>query len=228
MPKRVSDKNTESKVDITDESFSEVEDVKPKKRSRKKSEKRPSRKTDSDSPDEVIPIWKQQRDLVGNSVLESAKHSQKYLGAHVSAGGGVYNAIYNAVSIGCRSFALFLKNQRRWESKPMTQDDIDLWNKAVEETNFDLNMIVPHGSYLLNAASPVEEQREKTRDCLIDEIKRCQQLGIKLYNFHPGSTTGKCSYDEGIHYVAGILDEVIEATKDVIIRKYFIYLSSIN
>ncbi|KAE9551833.1 hypothetical protein FO519_004965 [Halicephalobus sp. NKZ332] len=217
MPKRTSTNGVEPKLEITDEPISDTEDIKPKKKPRKKSEKKTNTEATSDPPSEAIPIWKQERDTVGHGVLEAAKHSKKYLGAHVSAQGGVHNAIYNAVSIGCRSFALFLKNQRRWESKPISQKDIDLWNKAVEETNFDLGMIVPHGSYLLNAASPVQEQRDKTRDCLIDEVQRCQKLGIKLYNFHPGSTTGKCSYDEGIQYVAAILDEVIEATEDVII-----------
>uniref|UniRef100_A0A914Z1Z4 Xylose isomerase-like TIM barrel domain-containing protein n=1 Tax=Panagrolaimus superbus TaxID=310955 RepID=A0A914Z1Z4_9BILA len=167
------------------------------------------------------PAWseslKAEYESIGKSVLTSVGESQKYLGAHVSASGGVENAVYNAMAIGCRSFALFLKNQRRWDSKPIEEASIQSWNTAIKETGFDLKMIVPHGSYLLNAGSPNAELREKTKASIIDEIRRCEKLGIGLYNFHPGSSCGKCTMEESIEYIAEIINEVIEETNDVIL-----------
>lgn len=171
------------------------------------------------TPNELYGSWEEELEAEGKRVLEAAKGSNKYLGGHVSAAGGVYKAVYGAVSIGCRSFALFLKSQRRWESKAMTKKDIELWHEAIKKTNYDLNKIVPHGSYLMNAASPVVTLRDKTRDALIDEVNRCQKLGIKLYNFHPGSTTGKCTKEEGIEFIIDTLNQVYEKTKDVTICK---------
>uniref|UniRef100_A0AC35G803 Xylose isomerase-like TIM barrel domain-containing protein n=1 Tax=Panagrolaimus sp. PS1159 TaxID=55785 RepID=A0AC35G803_9BILA len=163
------------------------------------------------------PALKAEYETIGKSVLASVGKSKKYLGAHVSASGGVENAVYNAMAIGCRSFALFLKNQRRWDSKSIEEDSIQRWHAAIKETEFDLKMIVPHGSYLLNAGSPNSELREKTKASILDEIRRCESLGIGLYNFHPGSSCGKCNVEESIEYIAEILNEVIEETNNVIL-----------
>uniref|UniRef100_A0AC34GXH8 Xylose isomerase-like TIM barrel domain-containing protein n=1 Tax=Panagrolaimus sp. ES5 TaxID=591445 RepID=A0AC34GXH8_9BILA len=146
------------------------------------------------------PAWseslKAEYESTGKSVLSSVGVSQKYLGAHVSASGGVENAVYNAMAIGCRSFALFLKNQRRWDSKPIEEASIESWHAAIKETGFDLKMIVPHGSYLLNAGSPNAELREKTKASILDEIRRCEKLGVGLYNFHPGSSCDEIPKDK--------------------------------
>ena len=170
------------------------------------------------------PSWpmylKEEYETTGKRVLSAVGSSEKFLGAHVSASGGIENAVYNAMAIGCRSFALFLKNQRTWNSKPIEEESIQRWHEAIKEADFDLKMIVPHGSYLLNAGSPNRELREKTKISLLDEIQRCERLGITLYNFHPGSSCGKCTSQESIAYIAEILDEVIEKTKDVTLCKF--------
>uniref|UniRef100_A0A914GVN3 Xylose isomerase-like TIM barrel domain-containing protein n=1 Tax=Globodera rostochiensis TaxID=31243 RepID=A0A914GVN3_GLORO len=146
------------------------------------------------------------------SVIRAGLYSEKNLGVHVSAAGSLENAIWNAIEIGCRSFALFIRNQRRWEAKPMDESVVDRWNKAIKETKFPLHQIVPHGSYLLNAGSPDDKKLEMTRKAMLDECRRCERLGIQFYNFHPGSTTGKCTRERSIKTIAETISYVQENT----------------
>lgn len=111
----------------------------------------------------------------------------KYIGAHVSAAGGVENAPRRAAEIGATAFALFTKNQRQWRAAPLTQETIDNFRRACKQFNFSPQQILPHDSYLINLGHPVEDALEKSRDAFIDELTRCSQLGLTLLNFHPGS-----------------------------------------
>ena len=140
----------------------------------------------------------------------------KYLGAHVSASGGVQNAPKNAHEIGADSFALFTKNQRRWESKPLTNSDISSFKKNCSELEFQLDKILPHDSYLINLGHPEDEKLEKSRKAFLDEMQRCEQLGLKLLNFHPGSHLKKISEDECIERIAESINWALSKTKDVI------------
>ena len=140
----------------------------------------------------------------------------KYLGAHVSASGGVQNAPINAHEIGADSFALFTKNQRRWESKPLTNSDISSFKKNCSELEFQLDKILPHDSYLINLGHPEDEKLEKSRKAFLDEMQRCEQLGLKLLNFHPGSHLKKISEDECIERIAESINWALSKTKDVI------------
>jgi len=111
----------------------------------------------------------------------------KYVGAHVSASGGVYNAPLNAMKIGAKAFALFTKNQRQWVSKPLDDETIALFKKNLELSGILPKHVLPHDSYLINLGHPETEKLEKSRAAFIDEIERCEQLGLDKLNFHPGS-----------------------------------------
>ncbi|EGT49065.1 hypothetical protein CAEBREN_30297 [Caenorhabditis brenneri] len=154
---------------------------------------------------------------IGAKVLRTAHLSQKNLGFHVSAAGGLEQAIYNARAEGCRSFALFLRNQRTWNHKPMAKEVVENWHRVILETGFPLDQIVPHGSYLMNAGSPEEDKLQKSREAMVDECRRAEQLGITMYNFHPGSTVGKCTKEECMKTIAETIDYVVERTESVVL-----------
>ncbi|CRG95049.1 apurinic/apyrimidinic endonuclease Apn1, putative [Plasmodium gallinaceum] len=150
-------------------------------------------------------------------IKEYAKKTNVYLGAHISASGGVQNAPVNSFNISGLSFALFLKNQRKWESASLTSDNINKFEENCKKYEYDKNFILPHGSYLINLANPDKEKREKSYLSFLDDIKRCEQLKIKMYNFHPGSTVGLCSIQEGIKNISDCINRVHKETSDVII-----------
>ncbi|TMS35568.1 hypothetical protein L596_002946 [Steinernema carpocapsae] len=142
--------------------------------------------------------------------------SKKLLGAHVSAAGGPHNAIKEAFDLGCRSCAFFLKNQRSWKFKEMTDEQVEKFNDALEKYKFDVKNIVPHTSYLVNAGSPNAETLEKSRANLLEDCLRCERLGICLLNMHPGSSTGNGTKDECIQVIAESINEVLAKTSSVI------------
>ena len=111
----------------------------------------------------------------------------KFVGAHVSASGGVDNAPLNAMKIGAKAFALFTKNQRQWVAKPLEEKIIERFKTNLEISGILPKHVLPHDSYLINLGHPEVEKLEKSREAFIDEIKRCEQLGLVLLNFHPGS-----------------------------------------
>ncbi|WP_233964378.1 deoxyribonuclease IV [Pectobacterium versatile] len=111
----------------------------------------------------------------------------KYIGAHVSASGGVDQAVIRAHEIKATAFALFTKNQRQWQAAPLSTEVIDRFKTACEQYAYTPAQILPHDSYLINLGHPDAEALEKSRSAFIDEMSRCQQLGLSLLNFHPGS-----------------------------------------
>lgn len=139
----------------------------------------------------------------------------KRIGAHVSAGGGVENAPVNAVGIGADAFALFTKNQRQWVAKALTDDSINLFKSRVKENGLDTRYILPHDSYLINLGHPDPEAIAKSRDAFIDEMKRCEQLGLQLLNFHPGSHLNKITVEECLDRVAESINIALGQTSGV-------------
>ena len=139
----------------------------------------------------------------------------KYIGAHVSASGGVENAPVNAHEIGANAFALFTKNQRQWVSKPLTEENIRLFKENCEKYNFKPEYILPHDSYLINLGHPEPDALEKSRAAFLDEKKRCEQLGLKLLNFHPGSHLNKISVEDSLDLIAESINITLEKTKGV-------------
>ena len=139
----------------------------------------------------------------------------KYLGAHVSAGGGVENAPENAYNIGANAFALFTKNQRQWIANPLSKESITFFQINCEKYNIKPEHILPHDSYLINLGHPEEEGLSKSRAAFLDEMQRCEQLGLMLLNFHPGSHLKKISIKECLDKVAESINITLDKTKGV-------------
>ena len=139
----------------------------------------------------------------------------KYIGAHVSASGGVDNAPLNASKIGATAFALFTKNQRQWAAPELTAAQIDSFKQACEKYGYKPEQILPHDSYLINLGHPEQEGLEKSRASFIHEMQRCEQLGLDRLNFHPGSHLKKISEEESLALVAESINIALDKTKDV-------------
>lgn len=140
----------------------------------------------------------------------------KYIGAHVSAAGGVDNAPINAYQIGATAFALFTKNQRQWHAKPLETAAIDSFKKRCEKYGFTNKQILPHDSYLINLGHPDSEQLEKSRTAFLDEMQRCEQLELTLLNFHPGSDLKQISVDECLARIAESINITLDKTQNVV------------
>ena len=148
----------------------------------------------------------------------------KYVGAHVSATGGVFNAPLNAIAIGAKAFALFTKNQKRWDAKPFDNKTLDLWFENLEKSGIKPKHILPHDSYLINLGHPEEEKLIKSREAFIDEMQRCEILGLDRLNFHPGSHLQKFSkraddYDDLLYSAELECLEVIAESINIALNK---------
>jgi deoxyribonuclease-4 len=139
----------------------------------------------------------------------------KYVGAHVSASGGVENAPVNANLIGAKAFALFTKNQRQWFSNPLSKASIKAFRENCEKYDFKPFQILPHDSYLINLGHPEKEPLEKSRASFLDEMQRCEQLGLDRLNFHPGSHLKTISEEECLRRIAESINIVLDKTKGV-------------
>ncbi|MCH8556629.1 MAG: deoxyribonuclease IV [Balneolia bacterium] len=126
----------------------------------------------------------------------------KYIGAHVSAAGGVENVPERAHEIGATGFALFTKNQRQWTAPPLIEESIRGFKENCKTFGFSPDAIIPHDSYLINLGHPEPDKLEKSRAAFLDELQRCEQLGITMLNFHPGSHLKRISEDECIAIIA--------------------------
>ncbi|CNE16268.1 endonuclease IV [Yersinia nurmii] len=139
----------------------------------------------------------------------------KFVGAHVSAAGGVDQAVIRANEIGATAFALFTKNQRQWRAAPLPEDVIEKFKRACEKFNYSPAHILPHDSYLINLGHPVTEALEKSREAFIDELTRCQQLGLTLLNFHPGSHLMQIDEGRCLARIAESINIALDATQGV-------------
>ena len=139
----------------------------------------------------------------------------KRIGAHVSASGGVSNAPLNAAKIGADAFAMFVKNQRRWDALPLSAKEIAAFKDALKRSGIRAEHVLVHDSYLINLGHPREAEREKSLNAFIDEIRRCEALGLKLLNFHPGSHLNEISAQVCLDNIAGSLNFAIANTSGV-------------
>ena len=139
----------------------------------------------------------------------------KYIGPHVSATGGVENAPLNAMAVGATAFALFTKNQRQWVSPPLSAKSIDAFKANCEKAGITPDFILPHDSYLINLGQPEEEALQKSRNAFFDEMKRCEQLGLKMLNFHPGSHLNKISLEDCLRRIAESINMALDQTHNV-------------
>lgn len=126
----------------------------------------------------------------------------KYIGAHVSTQGGVENAPLNAKNINATAFALFTKNQRQWFAPALKPESIEKFKENCAMCGYTPDMILPHDSYLINLGQPDPEKRKQSLNSFIDEMRRCQQLGLNRLNFHPGSHLKLISEEECISLIA--------------------------
>lgn len=142
--------------------------------------------------------------------------NMKFIGPHVSAAGGVENAPLNAHAIGANAFAFFTKNQRQWVAPPLTAKSIDKFKENCETLGFLPQFILPHNSYLINLGHPTEEGLEKSRNAFDDEMERCEQLGLRMLNFHPGSHLNAISLDDCLYRISESINLSLEKTENVI------------
>lgn len=139
----------------------------------------------------------------------------KYIGAHVSAAGGAENAPANASKIGATAFALFTKNQRQWVAAPLTAAHVDAFRRTCEHYGYTPAQILPHDSYLINLGHPERDALEKSRAAFLDEMQRCEQLGLDRLNFHPGSHLNKVSVERSLDIVAESINITLAKTRGV-------------
>jgi len=139
----------------------------------------------------------------------------KFVGAHVSASGGVFNAPLNAMAIGAKAFALFTKNQKQWAAKPLDDETIGLFKDNLAKSGILPKHVLPHDSYLINLGHPEEDKRQKSLEAFIDEVNRCSLLGLDRLNFHPGSHLKQISEEECIDRIASSMNETLSVTNGV-------------
>lgn len=142
-------------------------------------------------------------------------NNNKYVGAHVSAQAGVSQAPVNARAIGAEAFALFTRNPSRWHSKAISEAEADAFKTNCAELGYDASRILPHDSYLINLGSPDEEGLSKSREAFLDEMRRCEQLGLTLLNFHPGSHLKKIDEDACLDRIAESINQALDMTRGV-------------
>lgn len=139
----------------------------------------------------------------------------KYIGAHVSASGGVSNALLNAQEIGANAFALFTRNQRQWYPKPLEDEEIEKFKELREELEIEPRHILPHAGYLINLGNPDATNLKKSRDAFLDEMQRCELLGLTMLNFHPGSHLNKMSESDCLAQIAEEINKALDKTSGV-------------
>lgn len=139
----------------------------------------------------------------------------KYIGAHVSVSGGVSNAPLRAKEIGARAFALFTGSSNRWSSKPISAEEIDKFKKYCEEGGYEPKHILPHDNFLINLGSPDSQKLAMSRKSFLDEMQRCEQLGLTMLNFHPGSHLNELSVEECLDRIAESINITLDATSGV-------------
>ena len=154
--------------------------------------------------------------MVHNTWNNNEKKKMKYIGAHVSIAGGVENAPLNARAVGATAFAMFTKNQRQWKASPLTEANKHAFGANLSAAGIAPEHVLPHDGYLINLAQPDEEKRKSAVDAFTDEMRRCHELGLKLLNFHPGSTRGEVDDETGMAFVAAGVRSALEAVPEVV------------
>ena len=139
----------------------------------------------------------------------------KRVGAHVSASGGVDKAPLNAQAIGAKAFAFFTKNQRQWHAKPLSEETITAFKKNLHKVGILPKYVMPHDSYLINLGHPESAALKKSRDAFLEELQRCEQLGLTMLNFHPGAHLGKISEQDCLDRVADSINWALDQTTNI-------------
>lgn len=141
---------------------------------------------------------------------------RKFIGPHVSASGGVEQAVVNAHELGATAFALFTRNQRQWKAKPLSDTSVETFKQLLFAYGYAPEHVLPHAGYLINLGNPDAEMRQKSADAFLDEMQRCMQLGLPMLNFHPGSHLNKISIDNCLKLIAEEINIALSKTKGVV------------
>lgn len=139
----------------------------------------------------------------------------KYIGAHVSAEGGVEKTPLRAKEIGANAFALFTRNASRWRSVALKPRQVEAFRVSCQELGYKPGHILPHDSFLINLGSPDAEKLQMSRDAFLDEFRRCEQLGLSMLNFHPGSHLGQMDPDKCLDLIAESINYTLDVTEGV-------------
>lgn len=139
----------------------------------------------------------------------------KYIGAHVAVAGGVSSAPLNAAAIGAKAFALFTRNPSRWASKAITEAEAEAFKANCAELGYTADHILPHDSFLINLGAPDAEKLRRSREAFLDELRRCEQLGLTLLNFHPGSHLGEMTPEACLDLIADSINDALDKTTGV-------------
>ncbi|XP_074647255.1 uncharacterized protein LOC141903153 [Tubulanus polymorphus] len=206
----------ESDEEITEEPGEITKPMKTEKITKKGSKERDNLPEKlMEQSEKVIEEQSEELMATGCTDVKIVTRSDMFIGAHVSASKSIVNAVENAATIGARAFALFLRSQRRWLAKPLDPKVAEKFKIACQEHGYKPSFILPHGPYILNCGAPNEEILAKSRTLLLEELERCEMLGLTLYNLHPGSSCGEISTEECINKIASSINLALEKTSTV-------------
>jgi deoxyribonuclease IV len=141
-------------------------------------------------------------------MANKASSSRPLLGAHMSIAGGVSESIGRGKSIGCDCIQIFTKSSRTWKNKPYSEEEIAAFKRNLRES--EIGCVIAHDSYLVNLGAPDAALRKKSIDGFIDELERCEALGVPWLVTHPGSHVGS-GEEVGIATIAASIDEAHKA-----------------
>lgn len=125
-------------------------------------------------------------------------------GAHMSVAGGMCNAVEDSIRHGCDTVQVFTKNASQWKGKPLQEEDIKSFRKAIQSAGLKKNL--SHNSYLINLGSQDDAMFAKSLDAMVDEMERAEALGLDYLVAHPGSHLG-AGEEAGLKRIASGLDE---------------------
>lgn len=132
------------------------------------------------------------------------------LGAQMSIAGGVDKAVLRGWKLGCETIQIFTKNSRQWQARPLSEEEIKFFRLNQEKTG--ISPVIAHDSYLINLASPEEDLWRRSVAAFVQELARCETLGIPYLVAHPGSHTG-AGERTGLRRVAEALEEIRACTE---------------
>jgi deoxyribonuclease-4 len=143
-------------------------------------------------------------------MAKTVQSSRPLLGAHMSIAGGVGEALIRGKQAGCECIQIFTKSSRQWASKPYSKEEIENFKRNQIETGIEV--VIAHDSYLVNLGAPNEALRVKSVRGFIDELNRCEALGVPILVAHPGAHVGS-GVENGIRTIAKSIDEAHAACK---------------
>ncbi|NIH16703.1 MAG: deoxyribonuclease IV [Buchnera aphidicola (Periphyllus lyropictus)] len=141
----------------------------------------------------------------------------KYIGPHVSISKGIVKSVKIAYQLNSTAIGFFLKNPLQWDISSISENVIRSFKNSCKKYKFTDDQIFPHSGFLINLGNYENSLLKKSRISLINEVKRCRELGIKFLNFHPGSHLNKISEKNCLKLISKSINFVLSKTKDVIL-----------